>query len=308
MRATLSTTYRSMLSNLNKNSTRLSDLQVMGATGKRMTKPSDDPSGIRPVVNARGQIRSSERFLQTMGTAMDRFDTTDTQLSELRNLMIRAKELLVGAGNLAMSDQDLRIFGQQARLLKDEMVAIGNTQINGKYVFAGFAEGTVPFDGTPGVYNGDDGAIEFEIGPGEKVAVNLTGNNLFLGDFNFDGATDPGGVDLFQVFDNIIAALDPAFPGTPNPNAALAEMNNLDRGADQVSRFRSGMGNLGARIENSMIGMEDASIEMQKVLSRYEDADIVKVLSDMTQQETAFKAALEITARVSKLTILDYVR
>lgn len=308
MRATLSATYRTMLSNLEKNSNRLSDLQVMGATGKRMSKPSDDPSAIRPVVNARGQIRSAERFQQTMGTAMDRINIMDAQLSELSNLMIRGKELLVGAGNVAMSDQDLRVVGQQARLLKEELVAIGNTQINGKYIFAGYAEGTVPFDGTPGVYNGDDGAIEFEIGPGEKVAVNLTGNDLFMGDFNFDGATDAGGVDLFQVFDNIIAALDPAAPGTPDPNAALAEMNALDLGADQVGRFRSQMGNLGARVENSMIGMEDASIEMQKVLSRYEDADIVKVLSDMTQQETAFKAALEITSRVSQLTILDYVR
>lgn len=308
MRATLTSTYRSLLSNLDKNSNRLNDLRIMGATGKRMAKPSDDPSGIRPVVNARGQIRSSERFQQTMGTAMDRIDTMDSQLGELSNLMIRTKELLVGAGNITMSDQDLRVMGQQARMIKDELMAIGNTQINGKYIFAGYAEGTVPFDGTPGVYNGDDGAIEFEIGPGETVAVNLTGNNLFLGDFNFDGATDAGGVDLFQVFDNIIAALDPALPGFPDPNAALAEMSNLDRGADQVSRYRSQMGNLGARVENSKIGMEDATLEMKKVLSRYEDADIVKVLSDMTQQETAFKAALEITGRVSQLTILDFIR
>lgn len=308
MRATLTSTYRSLLSNLDKNSERLNDLRVMGATGKRMAKPSDDPSGIRPVVNARGQIRSSERFLQTMGTGMDRINTMDTQLGKLSNLMIRAKELLVASGNAAMSEPDLRTFGQQARMIKEELVAIGNTQINGKYIFAGFAEGTVPFDGTPGVYNGDDGAIEFEIGPGEKVPVNLTGNDLFMGDFNFDGATDAGGIDLFQVFDNIIAALDPAGPGVPNPSAALSEMGNLDRGAEQIGRFRSQMGNLGSRVENAMLGMEDASIEMQKVLSRYEDADIVKVLSDMTQQEMAFKAALEITGRVNQLTILDFIR
>lgn len=308
MRATLSSTYRSLLSNLDKNSNRLNDLRVMGATGKRMSKPSDDPSGIRPVVNARGQVRSSERFLQTMGTAMDRINTMDTQLGELSNLMIRAKELLVASGNGAMSEPDLRTYGQQLRQIKEELVSIGNTQINGKYIFAGYAEGTVPFDGTPGGYHGDDGAIEFEIGPGEKVAVNLTGNNLFMGDFDFDGATDASGVDLFQVFDNIIAALDSPPPALPNPGAALAEMGNLDRGAEQVSRFRSQMGNLGNRVENAMLGMEDASIEMQKVLSRYEDADIVKVLSDMTQQETAFKAALEITGRVNKLTILDFIR
>lgn len=300
MRATLTSTYRSLLNNLDKNSTRLNDLRVMGATGKKMAKPSDDPSGIRPVVNARGQILSSERFLKTMATAVDRIDIMDGQLRELDNLMVQAYELVVASGNPAMSDEDLRVLGKQLRLVKDEIVAIGNTQINGKYIFSGYQEATKPFDGTPGNFFGDSNRIKFEIGPGEEIAVNLTGGELFRG--------DAGGVDIFQVLDDIANALDPAAPGVPNSNASLAQLGNLQRGADQVRGFRAEMGNIGRRVENAMLGMEDASIEMQKVLSRYEDADIVKVLSDMSQQETAFQAALQITAKVNELTILNYVK
>jgi flagellar hook-associated protein 3 FlgL len=54
--------------------------------------------------------------------------------------------------------------------------------------------------------------------------------------------------------------------------------------------------------------MEDVRIDMQAMLSRYEDADLVETITNMTMQETAFKAALDITSRVSRLSILDYMR
>jgi flagellar hook-associated protein 3 FlgL len=34
----------------------------------------------------------------------------------------------------------------------------------------------------------------------------------------------------------------------------------------------------------------------------------VETITNMTMQETAFKAALDITSRVSRLSILDYMR
>ncbi len=303
MRATLSATYRTLLNNLDKNSSRLNDLRVTTATGKRMQKPSDDPSAIRPVLNARGQIRSSDRFLRTLGTASDRLQTMDTQLNDIENLMIRTKEIVVASGNGSLNSQDLQTLADQIRLVKDELVALGNTKVSGKYIFAGFSENTPPFDGTPGTYFGDNGAVEFEIGPGEKVPVNLTGNDLFLGDFNFDGATDPGGVDLFQTLDDIQAALT-----ANDPNTALAQLDQVDAGLDQVIGFRAKMGNVAQRVDNATLSMEDVKIDMTEMLSRYEDADIIATITDLSQQETAFKAALEVTSKVSQITILDYLR
>lgn len=303
MRATLGTTYRSLLNNLTRSSLRLEELRVQGATGKKMSKPSDNPSGIRPVLNARGQIRSAERFLGTMGTATDRLSTMDSHLEQMENLMVRAKETLVSAGSGVLNQKDLDTLADQIKLVKDEMVSLGNAKVEGKYIFAGYAEDTQPFSGSPVIYNGDDGRTELEIGPGEKVVVNLTGNNLFMGDADNDGVTDPGKVDIFQTLDQIEADLRAG-----NTSAALGQLANLDTGADQARGLRAQMGNVAARVENAMMNMEDIRIDMKEILSRYEDADFIETITNLTQQETAFKGALEITSQVSRLTILDYMR
>ncbi len=295
MRATLTTTYRSLLFNLTRQNTRLEELRNQAATGKRMVKPSDDPSGIRPVLNARGQIRSTERLARTMGTAADQLGNLDTSLGRVENQMHRMKEILVASGNGAMSVTDLQTLGDQVRLVKEETLAVANTQVNGKYLFAGFEEQTRPFDGTPGNYAGDGNAIEYEIGPGEKVKVNLTGPEIF---------GDPGsGKDIWQLFDDIEAALSAG-----DSDIALAEMDNLDQAAEQLRNKRSEMGNIAQRVDNAVLNMQDVRINMQETLSRYEDADIVETLTNLTQQETAFQGALQITSKVSELSILNFIR
>ncbi|WP_305043435.1 flagellar hook-associated protein FlgL [Geoalkalibacter sp.] len=296
MRATLTTTYRSLLANLTQSSTRLEDLRLQAATGKRMSKPSDDPSAIRPVLNARGQIRMSERFLNTLGTAADRLNILDTHMERVENLMQRSKETLVYAGNGSLSPQDLATLGDQVRLMKDELLSVANANVDGKYLFSGYKENVKPYPtGTPGEFDGDPSAIDLEVGPGEKVKVNLTGPEVF---------GDPGtGKDMWQLFDDMIAAL-----AAGNADAALAEMSNLDRAADQARTQRSQAGNLAQRVDQAQTNMQDMRIDMMAMLSRFEDADIVETLTHMTMQETAFKAALDITSRVSRLSILDYMR
>lgn len=295
MRATLTTTYRSLLFNLTRQNNRLEDLRNQAATGKRMNKPSDDPSAIRPVLNARGQIRSTERFERTMGTAGDRLSNLDTSLDRAENLMHRMKEIMVSAGNGAMGSDDLATLGDQVRLAKDEMLALANTQIDGKYIYAGFQEQTVPFDGVPGNYFGDNNTVEYEIGPGETVKVNLAGPEVF---------GDPGsGKDVWQLFDDVESALNAG-----NSDLALAEMDNLDLAAQQIRNRRSEMGNVAQRVDNAVLHMQDVRINMRETLSRYEDADIVETITSLTQQETAFKGALQITSKVSELSILNFIR
>jgi flagellar hook-associated protein 3 FlgL len=281
---------------MTQSNTRLEELRLQAATGKKVTKPSDDPSAIRPMLNARGQIRASDRFLDTMGIAGERLDVLDTHLERIDSVMVRAKETLVYAGNGSLSDNDLKTLGDQMRLMKDELLALANSSVDGKYLFSGYKEDVQPYPpGAPIVYDGDNGEIKLEIGPNEKVKVNLTGEEVF---------GDPGtGKDVWQLFDDMVTALD-----SGNAAGALAEMDNLDRAADQMSTQRSQMGNLAQRVDSAKLNMEDVRIDMQAMLSRYEDADLVETITNMTMQETAFKAALDITSRVSRLSILDYMR
>jgi flagellar hook-associated protein 3 FlgL len=296
MKTTQATVYRSLQYQINKMEDRMLDLRLSAATGKRINKPSDDPSAVRPVLNARSRIQQSDRYLRTLGTASDRLQIQDSYLDQVTNLMTRAQETTIAAGNGAASAEDLQSYANDIANIREELYALANSQVDGKYIFAGFEEDTVPFPDTsdPTNYAGDGGQIKLEIAPGEKIQTNLTGDELFQG--------AGGGLNLFALLGDIQANLEAG-----DPTTALGRLDDLKDGSEQVSRLRSKMGNIAQRVENAELHMQDVKIDMQEVLSRYEDVDIVETITNLNQQQLAFEAALNVTSKVSELTILNYL-
>ena len=335
MKVTENTTYRLMQTNLDRITNRLEDLRFQGATGIKLNKPSDDPASIRPVLTTRTQIRNTERYLETMGVSLDEMQSTDGHLQHVENIMQRAKEIGINAVNGAYNSQDLAVLADELANLKKELLDAGNATVDGKYIFAGFQENTKPFvenptysdatydplDSTtwPVHYVGDGYPTELEITPGEYLEVNLTGNELFMGINNasvqtngvtngFAYASDPGRTDLFSALTRMEDAIRAGNVSDPAGAGGGIEQNLtiLETAADQNRRLRSQLGNRASRVDTAMLHQEDVKIDLQQILSRYQDADAIETFNDIVKQETAFQAALNITAKVSDVTILDY--
>ncbi|MBU1138931.1 MAG: flagellar hook-associated protein FlgL [Proteobacteria bacterium] len=335
MKATEGTTYRMLQTNLGRITTRLEELRTQGATGIKLNNPSDDPSAIRPVLTTRTQLMHTDRYLETMGVTSDKMETTDGHLNHVENILQRVKEITINSINSAMSQADLNTFADEVANMKAELLDAANAQVDGKYIFSGYSETTPPFientaytaaaynplDSTtwPYYYAGDPNPTELEITPGEYLEANLTGNDLFMGISNSvmqaGGpsppaiyASDPGRVDIFSILTRTEEALlagnidDPLGAG----GGLQAKLDELDIAADQNRRLRSQLGNRASRVDSAMMHQEEVKIDLQQILSRYEDADAIKTFNDIIQQETAFQAALSITAKVSDISILDY--
>ena len=331
MKVTENTTYRLMKSNLERITTELLDLRNQGATGLKLNKPSDDPGAIRPVLTTRTQLQQNERYLDTTGHAGDKMAATDGFLAEVENILVKVKEIAINSVNGAMGPSDLANLADEIAGLKDRLLASSNAIIDGKYIFAGFKEKTRPFTENPAydpalynandittwpyLYNGDHNRTELEITPGEFLEVNLTGNELFMGINNqtaATGSTDPqhgpASADLFSVLTRMEEAVRAGnVDDTGGPGGSIqAQMANLDIAADQNRSLRSILGSKAARVDSAALHQQDARIDLEQILSRYQDADMVEVFSDILKQETAFRAALNISARVSNISILDY--
>jgi len=217
--------------------------------------------------------------------------------------------------------------------LTDELLDAANANIDGKYIFAGYQEDTKPFEYNtsydpalydpddhrtwPVIYNGDDNATELEIATGERLEVNLTGNNLFLGtsvwregpydSTDADPTNDPNAIDsgMYNLFAEMTQAAEAI--RADDDTAMQTALDDIQGAAEQNRRLRSQLGNRATRVESAMAYQEDVKVDLQQVLSRYEDADAIEVFNDIVQQETAFQAALSITGKVSALSILDYI-
>nr|WP_320113734.1 flagellar hook-associated protein FlgL [uncultured Desulfuromonas sp.] len=211
MKTTQATTFRSLNSELNKINNQLEDLRIQEATGKKLNRPSDDPAAIRPVLSSRSQIRATDRYISSLSTAIDRLDNQDSYLDQVENLMVSAKEVTINAINGAMSDVDLNSLADQISYIKEEMLSVANAQVGGQYIFAGFLEDTQPFvqNGDIVSYQGDGETKQLESAPGEYIATNLAGSQIFQGlkDTNDDGVLEATGLDLFATLTDLERAI-----------------------------------------------------------------------------------------------------
>jgi len=307
MKATQVTTYRSLQNFLDRTSNRLSTLQLQAATGKKLNRPSDDPTAISPVLSARTQIQASDRYIETIATGLDRVNNMDGYLDGIGNTMIRLKEIAIASVNGALSPADMETYASEVRQLRESLMADANANVDGKYLFAGFEEKTPPFivnpaydpalydpanDATwPVTYQGDQGVVEFEIAPNELIAVNITGDRLMQAP-----------VDVFGLVTQLEEALS-----ANDPVAVSALIDPLENAANQIRGERSLKGNIGKRLEVAGSQMEKIKIDMEAFRSRFEDADILETITQLQQQQQSFEAALNVTGKVSALSILDYI-
>jgi flagellar hook-associated protein 3 FlgL len=260
-------------------------------------------------LSARTQIKASDRYIETIETGLDRIDGMDGYLDSIENSLVRLKEISIASVNGSLSDQDMETYADEVHQIRESLLDDGNAQIDGKYLFAGFSEKTQPFTFntvTPAVppvlYNGDNGTLEFEISPNELIGVNISGNGLMMGDFDNDGTTDPGAVDIFSLATDLEQELR-----ANNPAGVEALMDSLETAADQVRGQRSLKGNTGHRLEIARDHMEQIKVDMEEFRSRFEDADLLETITDLEQQQQSYQAALSVTGKVSELSILDYI-
>jgi flagellar hook-associated protein 3 FlgL len=311
-------TYRMLYSELNTITNRMYDLQEQAATGKRMNEPSDDPAVIKPMLNYRVESRTTSRYLTHMGFAQDRMEILDSNLGRLENLMVQAQETGIRAMNGAASEADRAVYAEDISHIYEEMLQIANTKENGEYSFAGYQDETVPFtenaDYDPEqydpkdastwavTYHGDANCKAVEIAPGELIETGLNGSELFLGDTDNDLEKDAAGTDLFSTLKNFEHAI------RIDDQEGMAEgLQALQDGANQARRLRGRMGNNVSQIVRATGHLELASNEIKEAISTYEDADVIEVYTNLAKHETSLKAALNVTSKVSKLTILDYM-
>ncbi len=84
-------------------------------------------------------------------------------------------------------------------------------------------------------------------------------------------------------------------------------LTNLDEVMSRVSNERGRVGATMNRLESSQEIRQQATTDLKELLSTYEDADIVEASTKLIQQETSLRAALSVTSRISKISILDYM-
>ena len=320
MRITQSGTYRTIMNEMDRLTEGLNTLQVQSATGKRVTTASDDPTAVQPMLFTRSQMTETDQYISNVEDGLDRMDVMDGYLDTMQNYLTRVKEIGVAGANATLNEGDRASYADELSQIREAVTDQLNAQFNGRHLFSGYEEGTAPVNSLAGetvtapdgtevagmtVYEISDDIssdeINLQTGPGQSIRVNLNASELVETQVTReDGTTET--VNLLDTLATMEAALR-----TNDAEGVGTMLDDLDSGAEQIRLKRSSMGNPANRLDTALEHLEQSRLDLQETLSGYEDADLVETLAMMAQQETALQAALTVTGRVSKLSILDYL-
>lgn len=283
-----------LLRNMNSSLSRLDKMQNQMSTTRKINKPSDDPVGIGYSMRYRSELAANDQYTKNVDSALSWLDYTDTTLDQANNILQRVREIAVAAGSGTNPQDALNAFKSEVDQLKSQMVQVGNSQFNGKYVFNGQMTDTPPYStASPEKSQTDTDKVNFEIGVGVRLGVNVTGSEVF-------GAPDQNVFSLLnQLSDNLREG---------NRSAISKLVGDIDQRIDILLTTRAEVGAKTNRIQLAQDRLSDIDSNLQTLQSKVEDVDVAALITNMKTEENVYQSSLSVGAKLLQTSLIDFIR
>lgn len=97
------------------------------------------------------QLSQVKQYQSNASQAFTWLENTETNITEGIDIMGKIRELTVKAQNSTNGEEELNAIGVEIGQLKDQLIQIANTQVNGRYLFNGTNSDVAPITKTPTV-------------------------------------------------------------------------------------------------------------------------------------------------------------
>ncbi len=301
MRITNNMLVNNMIRHVGNNLSRMEKYQEKLATGKKISVPSDDPVVAARALKLRTDVSQIKQHKTNVQDAMSWLEITESALSNVGDILQRARELAVQGSSSTATADDTKKIEQEVSQLRQQLVQIGNSTYAGRYIFSGFKTDTklIRDDGTFAIEVNSDEAIIFEIGISDNINVNVMGGDLFNGGGEAD--LDAKG-RLIDNMDKFIEALEEG--NHENIGEAIA---NIDEEMSNLLRIRANVGARYNRLELTSNRLENDEINFTALMSENEDVDQAQNIMLLKSEENVYKASLSGGARVIQTSLVDFL-
>lgn len=191
MRISTNQIYQRGINSLIVQQDRASKLQERLASGLRVESPEDDPIAAAQIELMNQRISSTELLQKNCQNATSALNLEEGILASTVSTLQRLRELQIQAGNPALSENDRKSLAVEATNLLGQLQDYANSKdIDGGYMFSGGKSSTQPITlNALGqyVYNGDSTQRYQAVSGNLQVAINDTGDNLFMRILNGNG-------------------------------------------------------------------------------------------------------------------------
>jgi flagellar hook-associated protein 3 FlgL len=160
-----------------------SKTQQQISSGKRVLTPGDDPIAAARILQLSQELKLNALYNSNAGELQNRLEREDVALGGINDLLQRAQELVLQAGDGALAQEQRRFISIEMKGIADSMAqAMNSRDGNGNFIFAGLNGSAQPYvkssDGNY-VFSGDEGRRSIQLGPNSFAQASTPGKSLF---------------------------------------------------------------------------------------------------------------------------------
>lgn len=183
MRITNKIMQNNSLYNINNNKVTEDQLNTMMSTGKKITRPSDDPVIAIRALRLRSTVSQLEQYYEKNAKdAQSWLEVTADALSNVTSVLTDCVKQATKGANKDLTLDDLTTIITQMDALAKEYYSTGNVDYAGRYIFTGYRTDTPLTYETPTTAKYEDINDEFRSG-------NVSESKRILGKYRLDSST-----------------------------------------------------------------------------------------------------------------------
>ncbi len=255
------------------------------ASGKEIVRPSQDPAGYMVATALKDDLAIIGTTLKNANAASRVLNLTEGVVAGLQDTLQRAYELAVSAAGDG-STQVRKYSLSEIETLYDSCIQVLNTRYGNRTLLGGFKTDQVAFD-KQGNFLGDGGQIEVEVARGLYIPINISGERAVM------GVGVDGGINVLSPLKSLIEGLK-----SDNSEMIQKSLEGFIKANDQLSLIRGEIGSRTAQIDRAVNSQEQISVDSTSAVSEIEDADAVKVFSDLARDQNVLRAAISTSNKI----------
>ena len=306
----------SLVSQLANNQNKLYNLQMQAMTGNKVNSILDNPVAASKILALNEELSKMESYQKNISAAQGEYDVMDNALSLVVEKLQRLNELANSAANEYNTAGNLLAIKNEVTSIKDSIMDMANTQYNNTFIFSGTntatptfkmsEDGTIIYQGTPST---GDYKRQLEVSEGMYLTLNAAGDSVF-GSYD---AANGNGSGIFKTISELEAALDAA--GSEDADVSSegfanirASISAVQEDITSVTGVRSRFGTYAQKAELSDNALSENSILLKSDRSDLQDVDLFEIYSDLSYQQYALQASMQVGAMtLQQSSLLNYI-
>ena len=294
MRISTAQYYKTNADQLQARQNKVAEVQAKLGSGKQLLHPSENPSKADLISRLESGKGRQGVYSKNVDAAQTRLTSEEAVLTSMTQIMQRITELTVQGGNDTLAAEDRAVIAAEVKALRDELLNLANTQdINGNYIFSGNKVQAPAFlENSSGVvtYNGDYGRLQINVSDVRRLSINTIGPELF-------STAD------FAALDDLVTKLN-----SDNGSGIRGSISEVEAISNKLTVSYGTMASRVAAIESQRTIIEDTELRIDELLLREDDLDYASAVTELTQESVALQALQASFAKLSQLTLFNFIR